>query len=101
MPPFPGERIRTAVIPQAFQLTDQAGRACSLEDLRGRVVLVTGIYAMCATSCPEILIETRKLIAVAAATRKRPGTRARQVAAEVGVTPILCTDFHPQEQRCA
>jgi protein SCO1/2 len=62
LPPFPGERIRTQLIPPAFRLTDQTGRECRLEDLRGRVVLITGIYAMCATSCPQILIETRKVI---------------------------------------
>jgi protein SCO1/2 len=62
LPPFPGERIRTQLTPPPFRLTDQSGRECSLEDLRGRVVLITGIYAMCSTSCPQILIETRKLI---------------------------------------
>lgn len=62
LPPFPGERIRTQLIPPAFRLTDQTGRPCSLSDMRGRVVLLTGVYAMCTTSCPQILIETRKLI---------------------------------------
>jgi len=62
LPPFPGERIRTQLIPPAFRLRDQTNRECSLDDLRGRVVLITGIYAMCSTSCPQILIETRKLI---------------------------------------
>jgi protein SCO1/2 len=62
LPPFPGERIRTQLVPPAFRLVDQSGRECSLEDLRGRIVLMTGIYATCSTSCPQILIETRKLI---------------------------------------
>jgi protein SCO1 len=62
LPAFPGERIRTQLIPPAFRLTDQTGRECGLEELRGRVVLITGIYAMCSTSCPQILIETRKLL---------------------------------------
>ena len=62
LPPFPGERIRTQLTPPAFRLTDQTGRPCRLEELRGSVVLITGIYAMCSTSCPQILIETRKLI---------------------------------------
>ncbi|MDO8545430.1 MAG: SCO family protein [Opitutaceae bacterium] len=62
LPPFPGERIRTHLIPPSFRLVDQTGRECALEDLRGRVVLVTGIYAMCGTTCPQILVETRKLL---------------------------------------
>jgi protein SCO1 len=62
LPPFPGERIRTRLTPPAFTLSDQLGREFSLEELRGRVVLVTGIYALCGTACPQILLETRKLL---------------------------------------
>ena len=62
LPPFPGERIRTHLAPPAFRLTDQTGRECSAEELRGRVVLVTGIYAACSTACPQILVETRQLL---------------------------------------
>jgi protein SCO1 len=62
LPPFPGERIRTQLVPPAFRLTDQLGRELELGELRGRVVLVTGIYALCSTACPQILIETRKLL---------------------------------------
>jgi protein SCO1/2 len=61
--PFPGERIRTHLAVPAFQFTDQQGLPFALEELRGRVVLVTGIYAMCSTSCPEILQETKALLA--------------------------------------
>ena len=60
---FPGERIRTAVPAPAFQLADQRGAPVSLESLRGRVVLVTAIYARCSTACPMILAETRSLVA--------------------------------------
>src|SRR5690606_10469296 len=61
--PFPGERIRTQLAPPAFQVHDQTGRAFSLADARGRVVLITGIYAMCSSACPEILAEIRSLLA--------------------------------------
>ncbi len=61
--PFPGERIRTHLAVPAFRFVDQHGRPFSLEELRGRVVLVTGIYAMCSVSCPEILQETKALLA--------------------------------------
>jgi len=57
--PFPGERIRTALTPPPFQLVDQRGAGVNLPALHGRIVLVTGIYAMCSTSCPEILRELR------------------------------------------
>jgi protein SCO1 len=62
LPPFPGERIRTQITPPSFRLVDQTGQSCSLDELRGRVVLITGVYAMCSTACPQILIETRKLL---------------------------------------
>jgi protein SCO1/2 len=60
--PFPGERIRTRLALPPFDFVDQKGRAFSLDELRGRVVLMTGIYAMCSSTCPEILIETKTLI---------------------------------------
>jgi protein SCO1/2 len=61
--PFPGERIRTRLAPPVFRYVDQKGNDFSLEELRGRVVLMTGIYAMCSTACPEILRETYTLLA--------------------------------------
>ncbi len=60
--PFPGERIRTHLAVPAFRFIDQRGLPFSLEELRGRVVLVTGIYARCSISCPEILRETKTLL---------------------------------------
>ena len=63
LPPFPGERIRTAITVPGFAFVDQKGAAFALEELRGRVVLATGVYAMCSTACPEILRETHALLA--------------------------------------
>jgi protein SCO1 len=60
--PFPGERIRTQLTPPAFRYVDQKGAPLGLEDLKGRVVLVTGVYAMCSTSCPEILRNVKGLL---------------------------------------
>jgi len=60
--PFPGERIRTEIVPPSFELADQMGLPFSLEEERGGVVLMTGVYAMCATSCPEILRSIRTLL---------------------------------------
>jgi protein SCO1 len=70
--PFPGERIRTRLVPPSLATVDQKGHPFSLEQLRGRVVLVTGVYTLCGTTCPEILIETQKLLAgLPAAARER------------------------------
>jgi cytochrome oxidase Cu insertion factor (SCO1/SenC/PrrC family) len=58
--PFPAERIRTELEPPQFELTDQNGDKVSLEGLRGRVVLLTAIYASCNTACPTIMVQARK-----------------------------------------
>ncbi|MFP4596784.1 MAG: SCO family protein [Persicimonas sp.] len=58
--PFPAERIRTELDPPSFELTDQNGEKVALEDLRGRVVLLTAIYASCHTACPMIMVQARK-----------------------------------------
>ena len=42
---------------------DQHGAEFRLADLRGRVVLVTGVYAACTTACPEIFLELKKILA--------------------------------------
>jgi protein SCO1/2 len=82
LPPFPGERIRTAITAPAFSFVDQKGRAVELEELRGRVVLMTGIYAMCSTACPEILRETHALMA-----SLPPAVRARVTVATLSLNP--------------
>ena len=82
LPPFPGERIRTHLTPPAFRLVDQTGAECRLEDLRGRVVLVTGVYAACATTCPQILIDTRRLLDTLPA-----GVRARLSVVALSLNP--------------
>jgi protein SCO1/2 len=90
LPPFPGERIRTRILPPEFSLVDQTGRACSLAELRGRVVLVTGIYAMCSTSCPEILIETRRLLdSLPAAARAQVRVLALSLSPEYDTADLM------------
>lgn len=63
LPPFPGERIRVALEIPDVPLIDQKGTPFRFSDLHGEVVLVTGIYAACTTACPEIIKETRALLA--------------------------------------
>ncbi len=77
LPPFPGERIRTQLAPPDFSLTDQEGRTVALGDLRGQVTLVTGVYALCSTTCPDILIRTGELLrGLPASVRERLGVVA-------------------------
>ena len=62
LPPFPGERIRVKLALPDIPLVDQKGAAFHFSDLRGRVVLMTGVYAACTTACPEILLELKTLL---------------------------------------
>ncbi len=80
--PFPGERIRTRLAVPEFRYVDQRGVPFALADLRGRVVIVTGIYAMCSVTCPEILLETRQLVA-----SLPPDVRARVAIVALSLNP--------------
>ena len=60
--PFPAERLRTTYEPPSFTFVDQNGEAVSLDSLRGRVVVVTGVYATCGLACPMILGQARRAI---------------------------------------
>lgn len=62
LPPFPGERIRVRLALPDAALVDQTAAPFRFSDLRGRVVLVTGVYATCTTACPEIFIELKKIL---------------------------------------
>lgn len=92
LPPFPGERIRTHLTPPVVALVDQTGRPCSLAELRGRVVLLTGVYALCSTSCPQILVETRALLdALPAAARARVSIVALSLNPEYDTTELMAS----------
>ena len=82
VPPFPGERIRTALTPPEFRFLDQKGRSFGIDDARGQVVLVTSVYARCSTSCPEILIETHNVL-----DGLPPRLRERVVVAALSLEP--------------
>lgn len=62
LPPFPGESIRVALAVPDTALVDQHGTPFRIADLRGSVVLVTGVYAACTTTCPEIFKETKAVL---------------------------------------
>jgi len=60
--PFPAEALRTAFVPPALRLTNQAGETVDLAALRGKVVLLTGVYASCPHTCPLILTEAKRVV---------------------------------------
>lgn len=62
LPPFPGERIRIALPLPDVPMVDQKGAEFRFADLRGQVVLITGVYASCATACPAIFEEMQQLL---------------------------------------
>lgn len=60
--PFPAEALRTAHRGPSFSLTNQVGESLDLESLRGKVVLLTAVYASCPTACPVILSQARRAV---------------------------------------
>lgn len=60
--PFPAERLRTAHKPPELDLVDQNGERVSLDDLRGKVVVLTAVYATCGYTCPMILGQARRVV---------------------------------------
>jgi protein SCO1 len=46
-PPFPADTLRTAYTPPEFNLTNQLGEPVSMRQYRGKVVVMTGVYASC------------------------------------------------------
>ena len=77
----------------AFSLTTQAGARLSLQDLRGKVVAVTFIYASCADTCPLL---TAKLAGLQARLGTAVGTKVFFVAITVDPerdTPEVLTRY--------
>lgn len=60
---FPAQALRTADEPPAFSLINQDGEEITLESLRGKVVMVTGVFATCHTACPTIIAEAKDAVA--------------------------------------
>jgi cytochrome oxidase Cu insertion factor (SCO1/SenC/PrrC family) len=54
---FPGASLRTAIPAPAATLTDQEGRAVSIPDPGGRILILTSFYAHCVSTCPAIFLQ--------------------------------------------
>lgn len=61
--PFPAEELRTSYAPPRFELVDQEGQKVSLAQYRGKVVILTGVYATCGYTCPMILRQAKRAVA--------------------------------------
>lgn len=62
--PFPAETLRTRHIPPSFDLIDQDGNRVTSDMMRGRVTLLTSVYASCPHTCPVILSQTKAALAL-------------------------------------
>lgn len=61
--PFPVESLRTTYTPPKIHLINQENQAIQLQDFKGKVVLITAVYATCGSTCPMILAQTKQAIA--------------------------------------
>ncbi len=60
--PFPAEDLRTALPAPVLRLVNQANEPVDLAALRGKVVLLTAVYASCPHTCPAILAQAKRAI---------------------------------------
>ncbi|MCC6807463.1 MAG: SCO family protein [Deltaproteobacteria bacterium] len=60
---LPAAALRTSLDPPSFSLRDQNGDTVSLQQLRGRIVLLTAVYASCGYSCPTVMMQTKRVVA--------------------------------------
>ncbi|MDH5491881.1 MAG: SCO family protein [Myxococcales bacterium] len=59
---FPADALRTSTPAPAFALVDHEGTHTSLDELRGRILVITGVYAHCTHTCPLILTQIKSTL---------------------------------------
>ncbi len=59
--PFPAEKLRTEFRALDFTLMDHRQQTVRLSDYRGKVVLVSAVYAGCGHTCPIILEQAKRV----------------------------------------
>jgi cytochrome oxidase Cu insertion factor (SCO1/SenC/PrrC family) len=84
--PFPAEALRTQAAMPQLDLTNQDGARVGLADLRGHVVVVTGIYAACNHTCPVLMGQAKRALAALS-----PAERASVRVLAVTLNPELDT----------
>jgi len=60
--PFPAEAIRTSHRPPDISLMSHSQKRVDLAELKGKVVLLTAVYASCPHTCPVILTQAKAAI---------------------------------------
>lgn len=80
--PFPAEALRTNLPAPRFQLEDQDGSPVSPQALRGKVIVLTGVYASCGATCPMIMGQSKRILAALS-----PEDRAEVVVIAVTLDP--------------
>lgn len=61
--PFPADDLRLGLAPPDLTgLTDHRGATLAADDLRGKVVVMTSVYACCPLACPVLLSEAKTTI---------------------------------------
>jgi protein SCO1/2 len=73
-PAFPAQALRTSLPAPHVDLMDHEGGRVSLADMRGRVVVLTGVYAHCGYACPMILGQAKRAVAALAPAEREAVT---------------------------
>ncbi len=60
--PFPAVALRTAHTPPELRLLNQHREPVDLAGLRGKVVVITAVYASCPHACPAVLSAARRAV---------------------------------------
>lgn len=58
----PAEIVRVQETPPDFSFVNQEGTTVTLESLRGKVVMITGVFATCHTACPTIIAQAKEAV---------------------------------------
>jgi protein SCO1 len=59
---FRPEAIRVSLTPPEFELINHKEEKVSLQDYKGKVVILTSVYASCADTCPMILDQVKQTL---------------------------------------
>lgn len=88
---FPASSLRTRLPPPPVDLVDHEGRGVDLEDLRGRVVLLTSVYARCSETCPMIFAQAKDVVGALTETER----------ADLSVVAVTLDPQHDDVERLA
>jgi protein SCO1/2 len=96
--PFPAEDLRIALRAPELALTNQDGDPVELAALRGKVVLLTAMYATCGHTCPLLLAQSKLAVGeLSAAEREDLRVVAVTLDPEHDSTEVLANLSRMQE----